>query len=206
MPSRIHERLKKVYGYTTVNASTVRRWIHHYIAITKLKGKHHWLMESGAAGRRLQWLHATFSESMRSFVMTAGWQQMNCAPLTPTVKAAWWQLFNNWSTQKFVHGGYWKLTGENRDKKNNSLRTITALHFGGEELSGGKYDWRQDLNSFLDMNQRDSQWNGLTQPRWGRKDSKLCDRQGKLRWQCFWSAEGVILVNSLEHGCTVNPV
>ena len=48
MPIRIHERLKNVYSDSTVDVSTVRRWV---CRCKEAEGQKGWLTKRGVAGR-----------------------------------------------------------------------------------------------------------------------------------------------------------
>lgn len=204
-PIRIHERLKKVYGVVTVDVSTVRRWVRRCkeaegqtpLTDEKRSGR----PVSAVTPHNIQQVddiirgdrRVTADEVCRIISLSKG------SVITIIKQLGYSKVCARWVPRM--------LTDQNKEAR----KTIASQHLQRFRLEGDEFlkkivtgdeTW---VHFFEPESKRQSmEWRHTSSPR--KKKFKTVRSAGKVMATVFWDTEGVILVDFLEQGCTINSV
>lgn len=204
-PIRIHERLKNVYGDATVDVSTVRRWIRRCnetqgqtpLADEKRSGR----PVTAVTPRNIQRVDEIIREDRR---VTTNELCLTLSISKGSVMTIIQQLGYSKICARWVPR---MLTDQNKEtRKTIASELLQRFNLEGEEFLGkivtGDETW---VHFFEPESKRQSmEWHHRNSPT--QKKFKTVRSAGKVMATVFWDAEGVILVDFLEHGRTINSV
>ena len=204
-PIRIHERLTKVYGDATVDVSTVRRWVRRCNEAVEQTP----LTDQKRSGRPVTAVSPSNIQRVDDIIR--GDRRVTTDELCCILS------LSKGSVMTIIHQlGYRKvcarwvprmLTDQNKEaRKAIASELLQRFHVEGEEflkkIVTGDETW---VHFFEPESKRQSmEWHHKQSPK--KKKFKTVPSAGKVMATVFWDEEGVILLDFLEQGCTINSV